>query len=111
MSPISASFNQSEFTTTYSIQVKKVPALGGPNWSGTDCGTTLELPERSTSAVEKEVSFKWSHPHPPCDATTDHAKVVVIARLHALDDPESYWFCSYQGAAPGKGKPCTYFGK
>lgn len=104
VSPIEAVFTQSDFTTNYSVLVTVEPpgAASGLNlaWSGADCGTW------GTDGPDGR-AFRWTHPHPPCDATTDHS-TRTITLLASWRDRQLR--CTYQGAASGVGQPCVDLG-
>jgi hypothetical protein len=94
--PIGAIFNQAGQATTYSV-LNAGPGLSF-TWAGPDCGN---VSGGNTNA------FTWSHPHPPCDASTNHANVVV--QVIVVDGANNRVRCFYQGAAQGAGLPCEPF--
>lgn len=106
VSPIDAVFTPATFSTTYSLLLSptEVPLL--LNWSGPNCGSWSASDERD---------FTWTHPHPPCDATTDHHDVAVTALGLAgesvagsrVSGPTRAFRCTYQGAETGAGPACV----
>ncbi|MSP21755.1 MAG: hypothetical protein EXR66_01825 [Dehalococcoidia bacterium] len=100
VSPIEAVFNKAAFTTEYSALVSTEPAGAAPAlsfaWSGADCGTFGPIANPRT--------FRWTHPHPPCDPTTDHANR-TITLLASWADRQLR--CAYQGQPPASAPPCV----
>ncbi len=93
--PIRAVFNQQAFTTTYTLPVDAPSPIPGIDWRGADCGAFQ---------VDSPTTWRWNHPHPPCDPSTDHGNRTIIATIQiggALIE------CRYQGASSGTGPPCT----
>jgi hypothetical protein len=45
----------------------------------------------------------WHHPHPPCDATSDHHDVTIRATIRIN---EQTIVCEYAGAKSGEGPAC-----
>jgi hypothetical protein len=63
-------------------------------WWTPSCGDLLaELPHL----------VAWSHPHPPCDATTDHSEEMVSVEV---SNGTLAVVCTYQGATAGVGPAC-----
>lgn len=105
VTPIDATFNQATFSTTY--RARYTNNTGGSlvyQWSGPDCGSPLSEPPASVRQESGELTFTWSHPHPPCDPTTEHAHVTIRLQVGNLQYSTT---CTYQGAATGVGPPCT----
>jgi hypothetical protein len=103
VSPIEAVFNQAAFTTTYQVLVTIDPPgaqAGGISfsWAGADCGQFGE--DRLDGRI-----YRWVHPHPPCDVTTDHRDRTITLRVF-IASGEAYR-CTYQGSASGVGPPCV----
>ncbi|MFA7250052.1 MAG: hypothetical protein WC273_10525 [Dehalococcoidia bacterium] len=93
--PIRAAFSPPAQTTTYNLPVEMEGATPGVDWRGADCGTYR---------AESATVFRWSHPHPPCDPTSDHADRTIIATIQI---GSARIECRYQGSASGTGSPCT----
>ncbi|MGE3856467.1 MAG: hypothetical protein AB7G21_05880 [Dehalococcoidia bacterium] len=93
--PIRAVFSPPAQTTTYSLPIEVEGATPGVDWRGADCGTYR---------AESATVFRWTHPHPPCDPTTDHADRTIIATIQIGSVLVE---CRYQGSASGTGQPCT----
>ncbi len=96
--PISATFIPVAQETIYTIVAEEPD--GDPvtiAWSGPDCG---EWGQQGTD----QTAFRWHHPHPPCDPTTQHASVVVRAVVS-----DGLWSitCTYRGAHSGTGEECS----
>ncbi len=108
VSPISAAFDQSQFTTTYTVEVKEVPTLGKGTWYGPNCDRWETKPDLMISEGTKKLTFVWHHPHPPCGATRDHLDVFMRISFPVLQPPGVRWVCEYHGAASGAGKECEY---
>ena len=103
VSPIEAVLNQAAFTTTYSVLVTIEPPDANAGltfgWSGADCGSS------EVDRLDARI-FRWVHPHPPCDATTDHSNR-TITLLVSWSSGARQLRCTYQGAASGVGPPCV----
>lgn len=96
--PIRAFFDPGRFTTTYDVIASDPDGdTLTYNWSGANCGDAAPAPGGEAYRL------RWSHPHPPCDPTTEHADVQIIVEV---GDSRSTVRCTYQGAADGIGPPC-----
>jgi hypothetical protein len=92
---ITAEFSQSTFSTTYTSHARDINnETLTYTWSGPNCGGT------SDATLSK---FTWTHPHPPCDPTTDHADITIYL---GVSNSVYTVICTYQGAASGTGDPC-----
>jgi hypothetical protein len=103
VSPVEAVFNQATFTTTYSVLITIEPPDGNPGltiaWSGADCGSW------EVDRLDARI-YRWVHPHPPCDATTDHSTRTITLEARWAGGNRQLR-CTYQGAASGVGPPCV----
>jgi uncharacterized membrane protein YgcG len=106
VSPIVALFSQPTFSTTYDIMVSN-PAHEAlvVEWDGRSCGSSTPMGPQPTSVLEMfSADMTWSHPHPPCDPSTNHAgeliKVTVTGSSGSI-------VCTYQGAETGRGSACS----
>ncbi len=109
-SPILAVFDEKAFATNYTVHAQTLLQSGHivSRWFGPDCGTFspqgekdeyLEFPNPLT---ENYITFTWTHPHPPCASTTNHANVTVTVRLrNSVGTVE----CTYVGTLSGTGPP------
>lgn len=114
ISPIKAVFDEDAKSTTYTLSLSG-PFYAGAQvyWSGPNCGSVSD----SASAIkatpnlgdprppfrdEKSV-FTWSHPHPPCGDTTNHADVTIVATIY---ESTRIVVCTYPGSATGTGPEC-----
>jgi hypothetical protein len=91
---ISAVFIPAAQATTYTLTT----SFPGPvtiQWSGAICGTFTDHADGTAD---------WYHPHPPCDPTTGHQHVTIVA---LVSDGIDQLVCTYRGAASGVGPPCT----
>lgn len=72
---------------------------------GTDLTYTWWQASCGSQAIEPgdPSTLHWSHPHPPCDPTTDHKD--ELASVTVSNGTVSVT-CTYQGAATGVGPPC-----
>jgi hypothetical protein len=98
-SPIQATFYQDRQATEYILE----PVFGGnvASWTSPPCGTT--------SVVPGGLKMTWTHAHPPCDATTNHADVEISVLLRFNDGLiVKYAHCDFQGAHTGTGTPCVW---
>jgi hypothetical protein len=93
--PISATFAQPAQRTDYVVTAS---AQGYTfEWSGADCGT---------SGPTSPGAFMWHHPHPPCDASTNHSnRTIRVVVTHTATNQKLV--CTYHGAASGTGAACT----
>lgn len=115
--PIQARFDEGAKSTTYTVVVyvgdRKLEALlNDPRaafdvrMAGPTCGTTRE----GAIGVRQDdlainYSFIWSHPHPPCDPTTDHSDTTITI---TVANGAGTIACTYQGAATGVSRdPCV----
>jgi hypothetical protein len=107
LGPIRAYFNPSTFSTTYTLQVENpTKEFVNVTWSGPNCGTYAPMGLGPDSMDEHVVqTMTWSHPHPPCDPTTQHADVKITALVHTKFGSAT---CTYQGAESGLGPACKY---
>lgn len=105
--PIEAVFDPGHFATVYSVHVDNPTGkFANVTWEGPGCGTwdPQGLQPDSTDA-SIHWTMTWSHPHPPCDPTTNHSDTTIKATVH------SYWgsaVCKYYGAESGVGTYCRY---
>lgn len=95
--PISAVFTvpQTQYTVLCEHQGNIPPEYA---WWTPSCGTfSVPNPDQPWDVI-------WSHPHPPCDPTTDHASELVY-----VDVTGGGWrvTCGYQGASTGEGMACS----
>ncbi|MBN4064477.1 hypothetical protein JYU04_01925 [Dehalococcoides mccartyi] len=100
VSPITAIFY--EQTTEYSVTIGS-PVDSG-EWSGGQFGFCGD------DRVDNDgYRLTWHHPHPPCDATTNHADqpVTYTVEIPTYEGAVTV-YCRYQGSAPGTGEPCTW---
>ncbi len=84
-------------TTTYVVQASDPDGDSlSYIWTGPSCGEFHQYPDEPWK-------FLWSHPHPPCDPTTEHEHITVQVRVS-----DGTWAvtCLYQGALSGPGFPC-----
>ncbi|TAJ20205.1 MAG: hypothetical protein EPO65_04495, partial [Dehalococcoidia bacterium] len=100
VSPIEARFFQPQQMTEYEVLVT-APAGSKLTyeWGGPNCGTWSQ-PDPQT----RPNLFRWFHPHPPCDPTTDHKDRTIFV---TVTDGKTSFRCTYQGAASGTGPACT----
>ncbi|MBI2867817.1 MAG: hypothetical protein HYX97_05735 [Chloroflexi bacterium] len=96
--PIQAFFDPPRQSTLYQVFATdpEADALSYV-WSGPDCGNSAPVPGEPWR-------FRWAHPHPPCDPTTEHANVTI--RLEVRDETWSV-SCEYRGAHDGTGPRCA----
>lgn len=69
------------------------------SWWTPSCGDdSLPLQDMGLTNV-----FRWTHPHPPCDPTTDH-----VGETASVTVTDGVWqvVCTYQGASSGTGPAC-----
>ncbi len=115
--PIEASFDQASFTTTYKLSVTGAFPEGGLiRWSGPNCGTVIGdryrfAPEQSFSDEVSVITFRWTHPHPPCERTSNHSDVTVTATMTEGSGepgrtPLVTTVCTYPGSDTGRGPSC-----
>lgn len=105
VSPIDAVFTQATFSTAYTALFTN--PLGEPltvKWSGPNCATYSPVDPTMTSAAAGQLAMTWVHPHPPCDATTDHSSATIKLEVTS---PTASFECLYKGASNGAGMPCT----
>lgn len=117
VAPITAVFDQSKFTTTYTLTMTgPFPQGGFVEWSGPNCGTiqgdafSISADQRPDSTVVKP-TFAWIHPHPPCGDAPDHSDATIVATLKEGDGgpgktPRIITTCTYKGSATGTGPTC-----
>ncbi len=117
VAPITAVFDQSRFTTTYTLTMTgPFPQGGFVEWSGPNCGTiqgdafSISSDQRPDSTVVKP-TFVWIHPHPPCGDAPDHTDATIVATLKEGDGgpgktPRIITTCTYKGSATGTGPTC-----
>ena len=100
VSPIEARFFQPQQMTEYEVLVT-APAGSKLTytWSGANCGTWSQPDPQNRPNF-----FRWIHPHPPCDPTTDHKDRTIVV---VVSDGKVSFNCTYQGAASGFGPACT----
>jgi len=105
LTPIRATFVQSQFTTTYQVQVSD-PAREKYvwHWAGPNCGTWMPQGDQQADATSPStIVMTWSHPHPPCAATTNHSDVQVS---FTVEWSGGTLICVYQGSESGEGPSC-----
>lgn len=113
---ITAVFDQSKFTTTYTLKVVgALPEGLYVEWSGPNCGEVvnqivgIDGLERADDVVHN-VTFTWKHPHPPCANASDHSNVTVVAQAteggSRGNTPRLVTICTYPGSASGTGPAC-----
>ncbi len=118
VSPIQAHFDQATFTTTYRSEVShpntnpnEVTELKQPwqaEWTGPNCGTHSAEREVTLEGFQTEEVLEWSHPHPPCAATTDHSDVTIRLEIfRGVYGGPAVAICTYKGSQTGTGPPCT----
>jgi hypothetical protein len=102
--PIQASFIDEAMATQYSIEVDELLEEQGISvqWSGPTCGDWTPQGEQLVTTGHT-YTMTWHHPHPPCDATTDHHDVTIRATIRFKDQ---VIVCEYQGAKSGEGPAC-----
>lgn len=102
--PIHATFIQNAQSTTYRLDIDN-PDLDivKVQWSGPNCGDWNPQNESFGSESTTKFEMTWHHPHPNCDATTDHSDVTIKARVTIKD---KVFVCEYKGAHDGDGTPC-----
>lgn len=101
--PITANFVDEAMATQYSVDVDSLPEEAGISvqWSGPTCGAWNGQAQLGTTG--RAYTMTWQHPHPPCDATTDHHEVTVRVTIRINDQ---IIVCEYQGAKSGEGPAC-----
>ncbi len=101
---IVAIFNQSAFTTRYALTVNNPDRQPLTlRWAGPNCGTwDNQAPHTSTETTFQE-AMAWSHPHPPCAATTNHSEVQVSL---SIGYQGGTLVCVYNGSESGNGPEC-----
>lgn len=120
-----ATFDQAKFTTTYTARVTLPLAAEDDrdsgqlhaSWTGPNCGSAgivnfLGAYQQGTNEWDfgyardngpagEAITYRWTHPHPPCGDTPDHRdvtiKLVVSNKFGAVT-------CTYVGAASGPGE-------
>jgi len=109
VSPVRATFFPDERATTYEIRIVEFANIifigDGISWSKPNCGTT-----EYTKPGPGRHLLRWHHPHPPCDATTDHSDVTITALIVVSTSGGTTRAieCKYQGAETNVGKPCVW---
>lgn len=102
--PIHATFTQNAQSTTYRLDIenKDLDPIR-VQWSGPNCGDWD--PKTEVFGAETTTTFEmtWHHPHPNCDATTDHSDVTIKATITIKDKK---FVCEYKGAHDGDGTAC-----
>lgn len=103
--PLKAVFTQARFSTTYSTTVTPSSNAFTYHWAGPNCGTWGSTDETSVAAQNDPVPlvFTWSHPHPPCAATTDHSDVTVTLTITWASRT---LICSFTGSETNTGPAC-----
>ncbi|MDE3113809.1 MAG: hypothetical protein KGK34_12785 [Chloroflexota bacterium] len=105
VAPITATFVQQTFSTTYVTTVAGVGSCGLTlQWGGPNCGSWSPQEPQAAGGAAAKATMVWQHPHPPCDPTTDHADVTVTL---TITYPAGALRCTYQGAASGVGPACA----
>ncbi|MBK6692521.1 MAG: hypothetical protein IPG50_09995 [Myxococcales bacterium] len=106
VAPIQAIFTQQLFTTDYSAQITNPTGQSVvTTWSGPDCATWApQGPSAPINDANANVKMTWAHPHPPCDATTQHADRTIKLEVSG---PGGIVECTYPGAESGAGPACT----
>ena len=115
--PITAVFDQSKFTTTYTFNTTGLFPQGGLiRWSGPNCGT-VSGDAFSVASIQRyedlavKAPYTWVHPHPPCGDSPDHADATIVGTLaegegHPERTPRFITTCTYRGSATGTGAVC-----
>ncbi|MBM3934902.1 MAG: hypothetical protein FJ319_11485 [SAR202 cluster bacterium] len=89
--------------TTYTVEFANPQSLElSYKWTGPDCGTFPDG-QGSTREPSGQLSFTWSHPHPPCDPTVEHDHVTITLLVTHRTGTIT---CTYRGASTGEGAPC-----
>lgn len=111
--PLHAVFDQSTFSTTYTVTVGATTgyardlAAGKARltavWTGPNCGGTSDLGGHETSPGTWVYTFVWSHPHPPCPVG-NHSEVTVGVEIAGIQGDDT---CYYRGADTGDGTQCA----
>lgn len=105
VSPITAVFTQATYSTAYCATIDNPSKVSiTTTWSGPDCGTFTPSTPTTATDPSQTPSMVWSHPHPPCDATTNHQGVSVHLDVTW---PTGGVRCTYQGAESGLGPACV----
>src|SRR5258708_7314208 len=106
--PITATFAQSAFSTAYTTTITPGGNAWSYHWAGPNCGTSGSTAEVSVPAgsTPKTTIFTWSHPHPPCAATTNHSEVTVTLTITWSGGT---LVCAYPGSESGTGPSCKPF--
>lgn len=102
--PIVAAFDAQAYSTQYTVVVDD-PDLDvvKVQWSGPNCGDWTPQDPQVGAETTNQFTMTWHHPHPPCDATTQHKDVTVRATVTIKD---ATFVCEYQGADDGTGQAC-----
>jgi hypothetical protein len=107
---IVASFDQSAFTTTYVVGIQNSMAETiTTTWTGPNCNTWSPQGPSTSKAQTINATMAWNHAGSAnggnCDhSAPDHTDATIV--LTATNGTVT-WTCSYNGAATGKGSPCT----
>jgi hypothetical protein len=106
VNPVAATFTQETFSTEYLLGIENPNAEPiSVEWSGPNCGTFAPMGAGAANTMTTQVwSMVWTHPHPPCDDTTDHSDQTITATVRGTSGTFS---CSYPGAHTGVGPACT----
>jgi hypothetical protein len=110
ISPIKAVFNEDARMTTYTLVMRgPFPNGASVRWSGPNCGTVegtvWEISGTSVQGPPRDAKseYKWTHPHPPCGDTPNHADVTVVA---TITEDRVTTICTFRGAATDTGPAC-----
>ncbi len=106
VSRIEAAFYPDRKETEYQAEVTTIgqEATVTSRWSGPNCGTWGPQGDRQATATEGiGLRMFWSHPHPPCAATTNHSDVLVVL---TVSNSKGTTVCVYQGSESGTGPDC-----
>jgi hypothetical protein len=104
--PVAATFTPATFSTEYLLGIANPTAEAlTVEWSGPDCGTWApQGPSNANAMTTQTWSMTWTHPHPPCDPTTEHADRTIAATVRGTSGT---LVCSYPGAHSGVGPACV----
>ena len=99
VSPIRATFFPERQTTEYVVELS--PPGDGGEWSKPSCGEYF--------SDQDGYRLVWTHAHPPCDETTDHAdeEITFNVRVATFDGAEDV-VCEYSGSLSGIGEQCVW---
>ncbi|MDO8563074.1 MAG: hypothetical protein Q7S25_04435 [Candidatus Limnocylindria bacterium] len=106
--PIVAVFNQASFATRYAVSIDNPDDQALTlTWAGPNCGTwDNQAGHQSPTGLERATlvdMMLWTHPHPPCAATSNHSEVTVTLTIGYRGGS---LVCAYSGSESGNGTPC-----